>query len=252
MIIKLTILLPICIKRLKLILTIHQPEYMPWLGFFAKLAAAETYVVLDNVQYRHKYFQNRNKIRGANNDTWINVPVLRKGERNTLIKDIKINNALNWKRKNWMNIKSNYSKAPYFENYSSYFENLFLSDWELLVDLNLNIIKACLEFLNINTKIYRASELGIENTGEQLILDICNFYKPDVYISGKSGIAGQGHKYESEFLKNNIKVLYQKFNHPKYKQAHNREFSSNMSVIDLLFNHGPDSLDIIKQESYYE
>lgn len=233
-------------------ITIHQPEHMPWLGFFHKISMADVYVVLDNVQYRHKYFQNRNKIRDISGETWLNVPVLGKTRR-SLIKDVEIDNSNNsrWGGRNWKRIYFSYKNAPYFTMYADYFENLYSKEWQLLIDLNLDIIQNCLEFFNINTKIIRASELGIEGQGEQLILDLCKKLHPDVYISGTLGIAGKGKAFEGKFLEQGIKVIYQEFHHPIYKQLY-EPFIPNMSLIDLLFNHGPKSLSIIKKYNPYE
>lgn len=227
-------------------LTIHQPEYMPWLGFFHKINMADVYIALDNVQYRHKYFQNRNKIRDVSGETWLNVPVSRKDRRLKLIKDVEIDNTdIKWQKNNWKRIYFGYKKAQYFNKYAGYFEGLCSTEWKLLVDLNLDIIKNCMKFLGITTKIIRASELGVEGNGEQLILDICKALKPDVYISGMSGIAGRGKEFEEKFLEEGIKVIYQEFHHPAYKQLY-EPFIPNMSSIDLLFNYGGDSLSIIK------
>jgi hypothetical protein len=222
---------------------------MPWLGFFHKISMADVYVALDNVQYQHKYFQNRNKIRDFSGEIWLNVPVLRKGKRSQLIKDVEINNGEErWQEKNWKRIYFSYKDAPYFSMYADYFENLYSKDWQLLVDLNLDIIQNCLKFLGINTKIIRASELGIEGQGEQLILDLCKALDPEVYISGITGIAGGGRAFEDKFLEEGIQVIYQEFHHPIYKQLH-EPFIPNMSSIDLLFNHGEDSLSIIAKEN---
>ncbi len=230
-----------------MILTIHQPEYLPWLGFFNKLMYSDMYVALDNVQYRHKYFQNRNRIMTTNGDCWVNVPVYRKGNRDLFIQDIKINNETNWREKTWKNIYFSYKKAPYFNKYSEYFENLYSKEWNNLSDLNLDIIKNICSFLNFDIEIKKASNLNIEGVGSKLILDICTSIKPDVYISGKSGIGGRGNEMEDKFFDNNIKVLYQNFNHPNYNTAF-RNFVPSMSVIDLLFNYGSDSVDVLKND----
>jgi hypothetical protein len=208
---------------------------------------ADVYVALDNVQYQHKYFQNRNKIRDFSGEIWLNVPVLRKGKRSQLIKDVEINKGEErWQEKNWKRIYFSYKDAPYFSMYADYFENLYSTDWQLLVDLNLDIIQNCLKFFGINTKIIRASELGIEGQGEQLIVDICKALHPDVYISGITGIAGKGRAFEGKFLEEGIQVFYHEFHHPIYKQLH-EPFIPNMSSIDLLFNYGEGSLDMIKE-----
>ena len=157
------------------VLTIHQPEFMPWLGFIDKASMADTIVLLDNVQYRHKYFQNRNKIKGNNGEMWLNVPIIRKGKTRDigLIKDIKINNNENWRKKIIRSIEFNYKKSNNFEKYFPLIEDIFNKEWELLSELNIYIIQKIFNKLNINTKIIRASELNIEGTGEKLILDIC-------------------------------------------------------------------------------
>ena len=187
-----------------MILTIHQPEFMPWLGFLDKASLADTIVLLDNVQYRHKYFQNRNKIKDINGkDIWLNVPVIRNGKtRNIgLIKDIKIDNNQNWDKKILKTIEFNYRKSPYFTKYYPLLEEIFSHKWDKLVDLNINIIKIAFDLLNNKTEIIRSSELGIEGNGEKLILDICKHFHPKQYISGPTGIAGKGKEYEPNFTK---------------------------------------------------
>ena len=193
-------------------ITIHQPEYLPWLGFFHKLARADVYVALDNVQYRHKYFQNRNRLRGPAGALWINIPVLRKGKRAQLIKEVEINNTeTRWRQKNWKSIHLNYKKSPYFAEYSDYFESIYSKEWRLLADMNLEIIQNCLRFLGLHTKVIRASGLDIAGSGPQLILDICKKLNAETYISGICGIAGRGREFEGELRSQKIKVIYDEF-----------------------------------------
>ena len=229
----------------KMILKIHQPEYLPWMGFFNKLSYADVYVALDNVQYRHKYFQNRNKILTSNGECWLNVPVYRKGNRDIFIQDIKINNIINWRDKTWKNIYYSYKKAPYFKQYSDYFENVYSTEWENLVDINLDLIENICKFLNFKVDIVKASDLNIDGIGPELILDVCKLFKPDVYISGQSGIGGRGEDIDGNFEKEDIKVIYQNFKHPEYTTIC-KEFVPFMSIIDLLFNHGDDTINILK------
>ena len=235
-----------------MILTIHQPEYLPWMGLLNKLMYADIYIALDNVQYRHKYYQNRNRVPTKNGECWLNVPVYRKGEKDTLIKDMKINNNINWKSKTWKTIYFSYKNSPYFKDYSDYFEDLYSKDWTSLTNLNLDIIEHLCSFLNFEVKIFRASDLHVEGVGPKLILDICKAATADVYISGQSGIGGQGEDLGGDFLKENIKVLYQNFKHPEYATSL-KKFVPCMSIIDLLFNHGPNSVDILKDDGgwYY-
>ena len=227
-------------------ITIHQPEHLPWLGFFHKIGIADMYVVLDNVQYRHKYFQNRNRIRGISGEEWLNVPVLVKDRRSQLIKDVEINNTdKRWKQKNWKAIVLNYRKSLYFSRYSDYFESLYSKEWRFLADFNLEAIKSCLQFLGLDTRVIKASESGADGKGPQFLLNICKVLNADTYISGISGIAGKGKAYEDEFSRHGIKVIYDEFHHPVYEQMR-KPFMPCMSIIDLLFNHGDKSLDIIR------
>lgn len=229
-----------------MIVTIHQPEHMPWLGFFDKMRRAELFVFLDNVQYRHKYFQNRNRIRSSNGETWLNVPVLTKGKREQLINEVEIDTReVRWRQKCWASISLNYQKAPYFEGYRDFFQDLYEKEWHLLSDLNEFIISYIIRELGLTVKLVKASELQVSGIGERLILDICKEVGAKTYISGVSGIGGRGREFESEFSKEGIEVIYQEFYHPIYKQVY-EPFIPCLSIIDLLFNCGENSLDVLK------
>lgn len=222
------------------IVTIHQPEHLPWLGFFHKISQADLFVILDSVQFRKNYFQNRNKIRTVNGWAWLTVPVKR--NINTLIKDVEIANDQNWRRKCWNSIYFTYKKAPFFGEYGSVLEKFYKQDWINLCELNIHIIEQFLKFLSLEPLILRSSEIGVHGNGSELILDICKEVDADTYISG---IFGNEYLNLSDFKKAGIEVIFQEFHHPIYKQLY-EPFIPSMSIIDLLFNHGPDSRDIIR------
>lgn len=220
---------------------IHQPEHMPWLGFFHKINMADTYVVLDNVQYRKNYFQNRNKIRTANGDCWINIPV--KYNFGQDIKEVAIDNTnKRWKRKYWNSIELSYGKASFFSHYSESIRLIIDRDWEYISELNQQLILKFIEFLGLKIVILKGSELDVEGNGSILILNICKKLKSEVYISG---ISGKDYLNINEFEKEGIKVIFQEFHHPIYNQLY-KPFIPCMSIIDLLFNYGEKSVDIIK------
>lgn len=219
--------------------TIHQPECMPWLGFFDKISCADKFVVLDNVQFRKNYFQNRNKIRTADGWIWFTIPVSR--HLQTKIKDVKISGDIRWKDK-WRNsIRLAYDRAKYFDRYAQYLDKAIVSASDNLCDLNIAFIKIICGFLGIKTEVIRATELEVEGIKSDLILNICKKLNADEYISG---VSGKEYLKTEDFDKNNIRVVYQEFYHPIYKQLHD-PFMPCMSVIDLLFNYGDDSLDVI-------
>ncbi len=228
-----------------MIVTIHQPEHLPWLGFFHKAAQADLFVLLDNVQYRHKYFQNRNRIRGAQGECWITVPVLLKGQGRPLLQDVRINSSeVRWREKHWKTIFLNYRRAPHFPEHAEFFDGIFQQSWEHLADLNISLIRYLFGAFGITAKLVRASELGVAGAGPDLILRIVEKLGADCYISGISGIAGKGMGPEAEFRSRGIEVRYQQFYHPIYPQLY-EPFLPCMSAIDLLFNSGPASNDVL-------
>lgn len=223
-------------------ITIHQPEHMPWLGFFHKINLSDVYVVLDNVQYCRHYFQNRNKIRTIDGWQWLTVPIEKDNIDTLLIKDTKISKGnLRWKNKNLESICQNYRKAPYFKNYWDALKSIYNRDYTNLIDLNLDLIKFFFDKLGIKTEIRLASELNVFGYKNELILHICQAVGANLYISG---ISGKEYLDIEKFSSNGIEVMIQEFHHPIYKQLH-EPFIPCMSIVDLLFNYGDKSLDII-------
>ncbi len=225
-----------------MIVTIHQPEHMPWLGFFHKVFQADIFIVLDNIQFRKNYFQNRNKIRTKSKEgwSWITVPVsFCFGD---LINDVTVNKTDGrWKRKYWDTIEQSYCKADYFKTYSEELKSILEIEWQELGQLNLTLIKKIFEFLDLKKEVLLSSELNVIGESSDLLLKICKKLNASHYVSG---ISGKEYLDIENFISSGINVTFQEFYHPIYNQLHG-DFISCMSVIDLLFNHGEKSLDII-------
>ena len=224
-----------------MILTAHQPVYLPWLGLFHKIALAETFVYFDQVQYLPKDWMNRNKIRTKSGSIWLTVPVLRKGYRDLKTSEIEINNSIDWQKKHFRSISLNYKKSPYFENYIPFFEDVYSRKWKFLGELNEYMLKWFLDELGIKVNFLNANDFKFQGEKSSLILNMCKELNASTYIFGT---LGKDYADVQEFEKNNIGLIFQNYNHPKYSQLY-REFISHMSIIDLLFNHGPKSLEII-------
>lgn len=229
-----------------MIVTIHQPEHLPWLGFFNKVDQADLFVLLDVVQFRKNYFQNRNRVLGANGPIWLTVPVLTEGHTEKTIKDMQINNATNWRDKYWKSIYYSYKKHPYFDDCAPFFEETLAKEWLLLAELNESIIRFLCNSLGIKTKIIRASELNPAGSSSELLLDVCRKTGADIYLAGQTA---KEYLDESIFKDESIEVRYHRFEHPVYPQLSQTEFVSHLSTLDLLFNCGPESLEIIRQGS---
>jgi hypothetical protein len=228
-----------------MILSVHQPQYIPWLGYFHKIAKSDCFVFLDQVQYKAREFQNRNKIRTKEGWIWLSVPVLCKGRCRQSIYDVLIDNGFPWARKHLMSLKSWYAKAEFFKAHFPFFEQVYAQSWEKLKDLNIHIINYILKQLGVSTPLYRESELDIRQKKSERIIEICQKLKADTYLSG---IGAKTYLEEEKFVKAGIKLIYQDFLHPVYRQQFclvDKDFIPFMSTLDLLFNEGSRSRDIL-------
>ena len=224
-----------------MILTGHQPTYLPWLGLFNKISSSDCFVLFDNVQYLPKEWMSRNKIKTPGGEIFLNVPVLKKSFLEKKIYEIKINNNLNWRRKQLKSIQLNYSKTKFYNDYIEYFEEIYSTEWTYLQDLNFHMLKLFLKLLNIDVRLFRLSELQVKGRKSELILNLCLKLKAKKFIFGEQGI---NYADIESFQKKEIDVVFQDYKHPTYHQLHGK-FISNLSIIDLLFNCGNKSLEII-------
>ncbi len=227
-----------------MIISIHQPQYLPWLGYFDKIDRSETFVFLDNVQFKKNEWQNRNKIKTAEGWQWLTVPVLHNFGQT--IHDVKINNTVQWGRKHLSALLTNYSKAPFFSEYIEFFKSLFTAEWESLADFNIHVIMFLIEALGLSgKKIIKASEFEQRHGNTNRLIDICKKLGGNVYLSGKDGA---NYMDLAKFKEEKIDVIFQEYKHPVYSQLYG-EFEPFLSVLDLLFNCGPESLSILKGEN---
>jgi len=227
-----------------MIISVHQPQYLPWLGYFHKIYNSDAFVFLDNVQYKTREYQNRNRIRTANGWIWLTVPVIRPEHSYPNISSVRIDNARDWRRQHWKSLALNYGKAPFFKKYSDFFEDLYRKDWDALIDLNMYTVREIMRLLNIEKPVYLESQLDIKTTNTKRIIDICRALKGDIYLSGAGG---KEYLDERSFTLSGIRLTYQDFKHPEYKQRH-EPFVPFMSAVDLLFNHGGNALKILTQD----
>ena len=214
-----------------MIVSVHQPNYLPYLGFFDKMAKSEKFVLYDSTQYEKNGFQNRNKIRTKDGWAWLTVPVsVSYGE---MISKIKIVSG-KWNKKHWASIEQNYSKAPFFDSYKDAIKGIYSRDWGIISDLNTSIIRAIAEILSIETEIIIGSEMKVHTKSTQALLDMCIKLGADTYISGAGG---REYLDENLFSRHGIKVLYQEYKHPTYPQVYDG-FYPFMCVLDIIFNIG--------------
>jgi hypothetical protein len=236
-----------------MIVSIHQPAYVPWLGYFDKIAKSDVHIFFDDAKYSKNNLFNRNKIKMPQGELWLTIPI--KYKSNVFISETKIDNTSDWKKRHWNTIKLNYARAPYFKDYSVILEKFYREDWEYLSDITIAMNKAIVNLFGIKIKFVKSSELKADGSKNEKLINLCKAVGADTYLSGRGAKDinfnpyGKPYLDEDLFLKHNIKVDYQQFNHPVYGQLWG-EFIPNLSAIDFLFNCGADKFkEILKNES---
>jgi len=224
------------------IVTIHQPNYLPWLGVFSKIKHSDCFVILDTVKYTKNSVINRNKIRTKEGWCYLTIPI-EKNYYNSKIYEVKLPENNKWKKEHWKTIEANYKKADYFYFYKHFFENLYKENFEYVWQINENIIFYLLKYFDIDVEIIKASELNLDPDLRKtdLLIAILNSIGAEVYLSGPSG---RNYLEFDKFKKNNIKLEFFEFKHPIYKQRY-PGFEPYMAAIDLLFNLGEKSREFI-------
>jgi hypothetical protein len=220
---------------------ILQPGYLPWLGFFEQLYRCDIFVLYDDVQFEKGSWRNRNRIKTPDGPQWLTVPVQLKGHGFPLVKDVAINSSAPWAKKHIKAITQNYSKSPFLGRYSEELFGILNQPWRLLVDLDVALINWLVEQLGISTPMVLSSTLGVQGSGAQRLISVIQSVNGDQFYEGS---AGRNYIDVNVFGNAGISVGFQEYEHPKYPQLYG-DFISHLSIIDLLFNCGPDSLQIL-------
>ncbi len=219
-----------------MIVAIHQPNYLPYLGFFDKMKRSDIFVIYDDAQFNKSDFQHRNKIRIFNGWKWLTVPV---NKKQIPINQIEIENDRKTKNNYWFNahfdaLWDNYKKSPFFPSYEKELRDIYHIRHKSLCELNMKFIYFLKDAFNIQTEIVFSSEFKFASKSSCKIIDIVKALEGDTYLSGPKG---KDYLDLSLFKKKNISIEYQDFKHPVYKQCY-EGFIENMSAIDLLLNVG--------------
>jgi hypothetical protein len=212
--------------------TVHQPNYLPYLGLFHKVAKADVFVLYDTAQFsRRAGYHNRNQVKTPRGAHWITVPV----QRPTLhaIRDVRIVDVP-WATRHAQTLYANYRRAPYYESYSKELESILRKPWTQLASLNEALIRLLARWLSIPTKIVRASELAPPPSADPTsrLIHLVRAVGGDTYISGQGG-----HEYMDEGQFQDVRLEYDKFVPAPYPQPFG-DFIPNLSAVDALFNCG--------------
>ena len=217
-----------------MIVSIHQPAYLPWLGYFDKIARSDIHVFLDNVQLEKRGFTHRNRIKTPQGPQWLTIPLHTHGHRESDISVTLIADDSRWWEKHLKSISQNYCRAPYFSTRFPRLEQLFVESCEddRLSGLCFRQLRFWLDEFQIPTRIVKASQLSVKGRKSGLMLAYCQELGADTYLSGT---LGRNYLQENDFSTGGISVRYQDYVHPVYPQLHG-DFVPAMSILDYWFN----------------
>jgi hypothetical protein len=220
--------------------TIHQPQFMPWLGYLDKIDQADLFVMLDTVQFKKQEWQNRNRIRTATGWQWLTVPVLQHfGQR---IDDVVINSTVAWKIQHLRALDMHYARAPYRDRYLSQLRELYREPWTKLSDLNKSITQWLLTAYGITTPVHCASDWTAREEPTDRLVDLCRAVGATHYLAGPGA---DRYVDKPRFEASGVRLEMQMFQHPIYRQAY-APFEPNLSALDLLLMQGPDALATLR------
>jgi hypothetical protein len=225
--------------------SILQPAYLPWLGFFDQMAHSDLFVFLDDVQFTKRDWRNRNRLRTQSGWTWMTVPVQQKNRYRQPLRETRIDNTARWRRKHLETLRHNYARAPFFHRYFPYFDALYNKEWIFLIDLCFDTIDYLQEALHIATPVCLSSEMKIRACRQEKILAICAQTGATKFLAGDRAV---NYLEPEAFRSHSIALEYQHYQHPVYAQQYPGAVPY-LSVVDLLFNHGDQSLDILLAHS---
>jgi hypothetical protein len=232
-----------------MIVAIHQPHFLPWLGYLHRMAQADLFVLLDHVQFERRNYQNRTLIRMNDEARWLTVPVVQRSQKERIV-DKEIDNRLDgakWAPNHFTTLRHAYREAGFFSTYAAAFRRLFETRWERLVDLNHAGLELLREAFGIRTPLARSSELAVEGTRGELILNLSRAVGADTLIAGIGG--SRGYLDLEAFARAGVRVVRHDWLHPEYPQCGAAPFIGGLSAIDMLFNCGPQSRRLLLGEA---
>jgi hypothetical protein len=229
------------------IVACHQPNFLPWIGFFYKALLADLVVLLDDVQFARGFtWVNRNRLKCDQGELWLTVPVKKKGRGLQKISDVEVVDEGNWPRRFFQGISQNYAHAPYFAEHRAFLKDLMQMRWRKLVDLNVAAIYYLAGSLGIGNKVVLQSSLQIQSQGSELLVKITKETGADVYLTP---LVSKKYVDEILFAQQGITIQFFKFIPSVYPQLWG-EFIYNLSALDLLLNCGGKSLEVIKKYNH--
>ncbi len=225
---------------------ILQPSYIPWRGYFDQILQADLFIFYDDVQYDKHGWRNRNKIKTAQGEQWLTIPVHSKGVTEGIpIKDVRIDWSKKWVKKHFSSLSFAYAKAPYLKNYLPWLESIYARRDEYLADFTIETTIELARILGINqTKFLRSSSLkGINGSKTDRLIQILEKVGATDYMSGPSA---ENYIEKEKFTEAKIELSFISYDYPPYEQLH-PPYNPYISILDLLFMQGERALTFIEK-----
>jgi hypothetical protein len=226
---------------------IHQPHFLPWLGYLHRMAQVDLFVLLDHVQFERRNYQNRTQIRMDGGPHWLTVPVVQRSRAERIVEkevDNRLDGSKWWSANHFQTLRHAYREAPYFGAFASNLKALFETRWQRLVELNQAALVLLREAFGIRTPLARSTELAVEGARAELILNICRAVGADTLIAGNGG--SRAYLDPEQFARAGVRVEYHQWKHPEYPQCGAAPFLPGLSAIDMLLNCGPESQKFLR------
>lgn len=236
-----------------MIVSAHQPAYLPWLGYFHKIFLADIFVIMDDVQFEKNSFTNRNKIIADGREVMLTIPVRQKGHIDKAVSQIEVSDH-RFRKKHLKSVEQAYRKSPAFDTVFGMISSVLDMEFPLLIDYTNRLTRLFLEYLNIETRILFASDLKMTSRKLDYVIELT---EKAVKLSGQGevdeadehifvfGSFGKDYADENRLASANIQPYFQDYKHPQYRQM-TASFVPNISILDLIFNGSKEeSMDII-------
>lgn len=228
-----------------MIVAIHQPNFLPWLGFFDKMLRGDLFVYLDAAQFSRSNYQNRTRIKTPRGAEWLTVPVRTRRRFGQPTPAVEIDTGFSLAEGHLGKLGQSYGRSPGWPVVVERIRSIYSRDWQLLVPLNLALLEMCREMLSISTPAVLASTLPVQGNSTELLVSICLSVRADVYLAGAGS---RSYLDERLFEAAGIRVSYQDFEHPTYRQPHG-SFVAGLSVIDLLCSEGDGARELLRSRA---
>lgn len=220
---------------------IHQPDFVPYLGFFQRLLISQHFILLDDVQFIRRGWQHRDRIKGRNGPIWLTL-ALRKGDYHQLINEVELSSDPSWIVANLNLLRECYGKAKYFAEVFPRVEAIYYTGHRRLIDFNCALLGLAMEYFDISVSISLASEYGVDTKSSARLLDLVRCRQGDTYLTGTGS---RDYLDEEMFKEAGVRVMWQDFRHPVYPQLYG-DFEPMLSCLDLLFNCGHDAASVLR------